>query len=75
LRQADNIKNQLFDLLKNCRVDACKKFYKNDQNYIDFLEMKQHYKDSLPPKYKAALLRKSLAIAFYFSTARLSGNG
>lgn len=75
LRQTDNIKNQLFDLLKNCRIDSCKKFFKNDQNYLDFLEMKHHYNQNLPLKYKAALLRKSLAIAFYFSSARLSSNG
>lgn len=37
--------------------------------------MKEYYKNQLPEKYKTNLLRKCLAIAFYFNTARLSSNG
>lgn len=37
--------------------------------------MKSQFKNNLPQKYSAALLRKCLSIAFYFNTARLSNNG
>lgn len=75
LKQADNIKNQLFDILSNTRMDVCKSFYRNDPNYQHFLEMKKNFKDNLPSKYRENLLRKCLSIAFYFNTARLSSNG
>lgn len=74
LRQADNVSHQLHEILETCKLDVCKRFYKNDPNYQDYLEMRAEYKNKLPPKYEVALLRKSLSIAFYFSTARLSGN-
>jgi hypothetical protein len=36
--------------------------------------MIEHYGRTLPSKYKESLLRKTLAVAFYFNTARLSNN-
>lgn len=56
-------------------MDICKRAFRSDINYKDFIEIKSQYKNVLPPKYQAALLRKVLSIAFYFNTARLSGNG
>lgn len=56
-------------------MDVCKRFFRNDPNYQDFVQIKAQYKNLLPPKYQAALLRKVLSIAFYFNTARLTGNG
>lgn len=56
-------------------MDICKKSFKNDPNFQDFLDIKVQYKNILPLKYQAALLRKVLSIAFYFNTARLAGNG
>jgi hypothetical protein len=54
---------------------VCRRFYRKDPNYQDYLEIKSQYKNNLPEKYQAGLLRKCLSIAFYFSTARLSNNG
>ena len=75
LRQADNIRHQLFDLVDACKIDVCRRHFLNDQNYQDHLEIKKKFNDQLPEKYAKSLLRKVLAIAFYFSTARLSNNG
>ena len=33
MRQTDSIKNQLYDLIRNCNVDVCKRFFKKDHNY------------------------------------------
>ena len=49
--------------------------FEQDPNYSDHLDVVDHYKESIPEKYTAALLRKVLSISFYFNTARLSNNG
>ena len=48
--------------------------YKTDPNYLDHLEIMDKYHSDPPEKYKTKLLRKTLAIAFYFNTARLTSN-
>lgn len=73
LRQADNINLQLHDILASCNIESVKKFYKNDPNYKEFLEIKELYK-KIPPQYAKTLLRKCLSISFYFNTAHISAN-
>lgn len=73
LRQADSINLQLHDILMSCNLQLAKKYYKNDPNYIEFLEIKELYK-KIPPQYAKTLLRKCLSISFYFNTARISAN-
>lgn len=36
LRQSDNIKNQLFEILSKCRIDVCQRFYRDDKNWIEY---------------------------------------
>lgn len=57
----------------SCNLEAAKKYYKNDANFIEFLEIKELYK-KIPPQYAKTLLRKCLSISFYFHTARISAN-
>lgn len=33
MRQTDSIKNQLYDLVKACNLEVCKKYFKKDHNY------------------------------------------
>ena len=73
LRQADNIKNQLYEILESCNMNCLERAYQEDPNYLYHLEMRDHFEE-LPEKYRETLLRRVLAIAFYFSTARLSKN-
>ena len=73
MRQADNINFQLHDILSACNLEVLKKFYRNDPNYIEYLEIKQLY-DKIPAQYLKTLLRKCLAISFYFHTANISAN-
>ena len=73
MRQADNINFQLHDILSACNLEVLKRFYKNDPNYIEYLEIKQLY-DKIPAQYLKTLLRKCLAISFYFHTANISAN-
>ena len=74
LRQSDNIKIQLYDILDNCNVDICRRMYKKDPNYLDHAEILEKYQKDPPEKYKSGLLRKVLSIAFYFNTAKLTSN-
>jgi hypothetical protein len=73
LRQSDNINLQLHDILSACNIESVKKFYKNDANYKEFIEIKELYK-KIPPLYSKTLLRKCLSISFYFNTAHISAN-
>lgn len=57
----------------SCNLEAAKKYYKDDPNFIEFLEIKELYK-KIPPQYSKTLLRKCLSISFYFHTARISAN-
>lgn len=56
-----------------CNIESVKKFYKNDPNFIQFLQIKQLY-EKIPPQYSKTLLRKCLSISFYFNTAQISAN-
>jgi hypothetical protein len=40
------------------------------------LELKKHYKekDNMPEEYVRTILRRNLAMAFYYNTARLTNN-
>lgn len=40
LNQADNIKNQLYEILSNARIEVCRNFFRGDVNYVNFMEMK-----------------------------------
>lgn len=77
LRQTDNIKNQLYDILnKNIKLDLIRKQFLKDPNYVKFLELKKHYKekDNIPEEYVRTILRRNLAMSFYYNTARLTNN-
>ena len=37
LRQADNIKHQLYDIVDTCKIDICRKHFLKDPNYCDHL--------------------------------------
>ena len=73
LRQSDSINLQLHDILDSCNIESVKKYYKNDPNYKEFLEIKELY-TKVPTAYAQKLLRKCLSISFYFNTARISAN-
>ena len=73
LRQADNINLQLHDILAACNLDHAGKFFKNDANYKEYMEIKELYK-KIPAQYSKTLLRKCLSISFYFNTAQISAN-
>lgn len=73
MRQAENIKNQLYEILGICNINLCKKFYGKDHNYQSHRDMEDTHK-SLPPEYVRTLLRKALATGFYFNSAKIMNN-
>jgi|JI6StandDraft_1071083.scaffolds.fasta_scaffold02350_6 hypothetical protein len=73
MRQAENIKNQLYEILGVCNIELCKRFYRKDHNYQDHKEIEQAEK-KLPPEYVRTLLRKALATGFYFNSAKIMNN-
>lgn len=73
LRQADSINHQLHDLLETCNIESLKKYYRQDPNFQEYQEIKQLY-SKIPAQYSKTILRRCLAISFYFNTARISAN-
>lgn len=77
LRQTDNIKNQLYEILNNnVNLENCRKQFLKDANYEKFIELKKNYKekDNMPEEYVRTILRRNLAMSFYYNTARLTNN-